>query len=375
MPKAIIIITDALTAPLYTPRVRFLNQRLIADGHDVVWYAEQSPTPIPDDIRPKNLIEIPYYRSKLDRILKAPLIFLFDHKNRYFAKQILSQRHNSQLVFVSTFHTFGLQAGLKIAKHNNCKLHIDLRDIAEQTPANSYSRSFLSGARLYRKINIARRNRILRQADTLTTVSHFHQQLLSKINPNTHLIYNGYDANIFKPMPKPEARPIRIVYTGRWYGREMQDPTPLFKALGGADFEYELIFYTAPDVHDELRQMANEYGVKITLNSYVPNSEIPGILNNAHVALVLTSPRNKGVLTTKFFEAIGTATLVLCAPSDEGELAELIKTTKTGLASSEPEEIRDFLTSLSSDSSLTSISNLTSEFSRQYQTEKLCSLF
>lgn len=364
----IVIITDALTEPLYTPRIRFLNRHLIAAGHNVTWFAEQSPSDIPDDLRPANLIEIPYYHSSTDRTLKAPFIFLCDHKNRFFERKI-KLTEKPDIIFVSTFLTFGLRAGLHLSRKYKCPLHVDLRDIAEQTPANSYSRSFLSASRLYRTININRRNKILRKATTLTTVSRFHQKLLSRINPNTHLIYNGYDANMFKPAEKPVSNRINIIYTGRWYGRDMQDPLPLFKALQKADFKYNLAFYTAPDVHDELRGLAYQYGIDIELHGYIPNSDIPNLLNKANVALVLTSPSNKGVLTTKFFEALGTATPVLCVPSDRGELASLIHSTHAGLASSDPDEILQFLRHPHAE-----IEN-SEKYSRQYQTERLCSLF
>lgn len=364
----IVIITDVLARPLYTARVRFVNQQLLAAGHQVSWFAEKSPDTIPDDILPANLVEIPYYESAFDRFFKAPLILLADHKNRFFARNI-KPTYAPDLVFVSTFHTFGLRAGLCLAHRYNCPLHIDLRDIAEQTPANSYSRPIMSVSRIYRAINIHRRNKVLRQANTITTVSRFQQKLISSINANTHIIYNGYDATIFKPEDKLHDGTIRIVYAGRWYGKEMQDPTPLFTALQKADFKYILVFYTGTEVHDELSRLARQYGVEIELHDYVCNSEVPKILNQSDVALVLTSPSNRGILTTKFFEALGTRTPVLCVPSDRGELANLIRTTKAGLASADSKEILDFLRNPHCECDNPDL------YSRQHQTEKLINLF
>lgn len=369
----LIIITDALTAPLFTPRVRFLNRQLLAEGHSVTWFTERHQA-IPPDIRPLNLIEIPYYTNrKADRLFKGLLSFIIDHKNRYFARCILRRVMEGDItpdiVFVSTFHTFGLRAGLAVARRYGCPLHIDLRDIAEQTPTNAYSRSFLSGNSLYRKLSIHRRNTVLRQATIITTVSKFHKNLLSHINPNTHITYNGYDAAIFHPAPTANGRhPKTILYTGRWYGERMQDPHPLFRALSG-HHDIRLIFYTASDVHTRLRQLAAQYNVSLELHGYVPNSHIPDLLRNAGIALVLTSPENRGVLTTKFFEALGTHTPVLCTPSDNGELADLIRATHSGIASSDGKEILDFIyhtPETAPDAACT--------FSRQHQTSLLIQL-
>lgn len=366
----ILILTDALTAPLYIPRIRFLNSQLLTAGHHVTWYAERSPNDIPDDLRPANLIEIPYYHSFADRILKAPLILFYDHKNRFFEHNIRPSE-KPDIIFVSAFLTFGLRAGLALSRRYSCPLHIDLRDIAEQTPLNSYSRSRLSTSRIYRAIHIRRRNAVLRCATTVTTVSRFQQQLIAGINPNTHLIYNGYDAELFRPTEKPEPSPLSIVYTGRWYGSSMQDPSPLFAALGQADFDYTLTFYTGKEVHEEIGRVASRYAINPILRDYIPNSEIPEVLGKAHVALVLTSPSNRGILTTKFFEALGTHTPVLCTPSDCGELASLVRTTDAGLASSDPDEILAWLRhpkpSNSNQQSLTF-------YSRQYQTQRLIRL-
>ncbi|MCQ2344463.1 MAG: glycosyltransferase [Paludibacteraceae bacterium] len=376
----VIIITDALTAPLFTPRVRFLNRQLLAEGHNVTWFAERYQD-IPSDIRPGNLVEIPYYSGhKADRLFKGVLSFLFDHKNRFFAHKIL--RHSIErsitpdIVFVSTFHIFGLRAGFAVARRYHCPLHIDLRDIAEQTPTNAYSRPFLSNNALYRKISIGRRNDILRRAASVSTVSKFQKETVSRVNPNTHVIYNGYDSTIFYPSRKAiNQRPITILYVGRWYGERMQDPHPLFRAISGR-MDVRLVFYTGVEVHGRLRKLADNYNVNLELHPYVPNPQIPELLRNADIALVLTSPENRGVLTTKFFEALGTRTPVLCTPSDNGELAELIRITHAGIASSDPVEILGFIdgTIRGGGAGLFSAGFDVTVFSRQYQTSRLINL-
>jgi len=362
----ILIITDPLTQPLYTPRVRFLNRQLIAEGHSVIWYTEKSED-IPAEVRPSNLEEIPYYK-KHDHLLKGILSILFDMKSKVMLRNINPPFH-PDLIFCSSFHTFGLNASCRLAKRYNCPLHIDLRDIAEQTSTNAYSRSFLSHNSLYRNISIRRRNATLRKATIVTSVSKFHRDLLSKINPNSHVIYNGYDADIFYPSPeKPTNNPIKLIYTGRWYGKDLENPIYLFRALSH-HHEIQLVFYTAPDVHGELRRLAEQYDVNIDIHSYVPNSEVPALIRNSDFSLMLTNHGNRGCLSTKFFEALGSSVPVLSTPSDDGEMAELVRDTEGGLASSDPDEILAFLLSKPERKQKDNYF-----FSRQHQTELLIKL-
>ena len=59
--------------------------------------------------------------------------------------------------------------------------------------------------------------------------------------------------------------------------------------------------------------------------------------------LVLTSEHTHGMLTTKFYEALGCQRPILCVPSDRGDLAELIRYTNAGIATDDTEEIKRFI--------------------------------
>lgn len=351
--KRILIITDAVTQPLYTPRVRNLYHYFLQKGIEIDWITEKYE-PIPDNFNIK-LHEIPFYKhkgiiGKLEWFAKNILNLLFDYKNSYFAQQtqltIQSQKYD--LVFCSTFHTFGLKAALKVAQRQRIPLHIDLRDIAEQCDNNEYNKSKIALGfigKIYRKINISRRNKILRQANSITTVSPWHIDFIQQFNPNTHLIYNGYDSNLFIPQPTKSDH-FDIIYTGKWYGVTLQDPTLLFQALSEINNpQIRLIWYTNTDVHSQIQDLANQYHLTtpLIINSYVPNHEIPAILNQSSIILVLTNKGNRGIMTTKFFEAIGVEKPILCVRSDEGCLAQTIQETNAGLAATNAKEAKEFI--------------------------------
>ena len=59
--------------------------------------------------------------------------------------------------------------------------------------------------------------------------------------------------------------------------------------------------------------------------------------------LVLTSPNTHGMLTTKFYEALGCEKPILCVPSDNGALAELIEYTNAGISTNDIKQIQAFI--------------------------------
>ena len=91
--------------------------------------------------------------------------------------------------------------------------------------------------------------------------------------------------------------------------------------------------------------MANQYKLTtpLILNHYINNSEIPNKLNESSIILVLSNNNNRGIMTTKFFEALGVEKPILCVRSDDGYLAQTIKETKSGLAATNVNEIKNFI--------------------------------
>lgn len=351
--KKILIITDAVTKPLYTPRVRNLYHHFTQKGIEVEWFTEQHEE-IPSNFNLK-LHQIPFYKhkgllGKIEWTIKNILNLLFDYKNNYFTEKILTLTQNKQydLVFCSTFHTFGLKSALKVSQKQNIPLHIDLRDIVEQCDTNEYNNSKIALgliSKLYRNINISRRNKVLKQADSITTVSPWHADFIKQFNPNTHLIYNGYDSNLFIPQ-HTKSEFFDIIYTGKWYSPTLQDPTLLFQALAEINNpQIRLIWYTNADVHSQISKLAQQHNLTtpLIINNYVPNNEIPNLLNQSSIILVLTNKGNRGIMTTKFFEAIGVEKPILCVRSDEGCLAQTIQETDAGLAATNVTEVKEFI--------------------------------
>lgn len=358
----ILILSDSFSAPAYKPRLRLLCDHLVAAGHNVTVVCEKfDELSFPHDY---DIHEVALYKTnsrfaRLDWAIKNILNLLFNWKDRAFQSAVeqIIQNRTFDIIFCTSFFTFPLSAANHIAKRHSLPSVIDLRDIVEQAPANT-SRYLAHGgnrlhlaAKLYVSLSLMRRNRQLRLADAVTTVSPWHVKLLSQYNPATYLIYNGYDSRIFFPKDIPSDKFI-IVYTGKVFEQPMQDPTPLFEALADSDFPADTFgvdWYV--DAHSEqiVRQYAKQYGVERYMTYYplTAQDNIPDILHHASVCLVLTNRAgdntSHGMMTTKFFEALGVEKPVLCVRSDEECLAQVIAETNAGIAATDAEQVKQFI--------------------------------
>ena len=323
----ILIVSDPYGKPSFAPRLRYLCNYLVEQGHQITVYTEQfQPHDFPHAY-PIIEKEITYHTT-WGWAWHALWSLLTDWRNRCFSKwlqlQVADQRFD--MVFCTTFSTFPLRAATEIAHAKQIPLIVDIRDLDEQVPGAQYQdhrQWWVSPFRQwYKQVNIRRRNHVLRMADAVTTVSPWHVAFLRQFNPNVHLIYNGYDPLQF--YAKDIASDIfRIAYIGKIYA-----------------------FQSTALVEQAIRELNLP---DIELNLHTPNHQpilldkVGDELRRSSIALVLTSPNAKGMMTTKFFEALGCEKPILCTPSDNGLLADTIRYTQSGLASSDVDEIKAFI--------------------------------
>ena len=326
MNKRLLILSDPFTRPSFAPRLRFLCDYLSTQDWSVEVYTEQH-TPIPFH-HTYPIHEIPFYHGQLDWACKAFWSLLTDWKDRYFTRRVRHAIRGRQYdaVFCTTFSTFPLGTAVSLAKQLGVRLFVDIRDLDEQVPGAQYqqhrswwTRPFRS---LYKRINIARRNRAIRAADVVTTVSPWHVRFLKRLNPNVHLVYNGYDPRMFFPKDIP-TEVFRVSYIGRIY--EFQNLDPVRQAIQRINNPEIVLNLHTPD------------------SSLLPNDKVPDEIRRSGIMVVLTSKDAKGMMTTKFFEALGCEKPVLCVPDDEGVLSETIRQTNAGICADTVEQIEAFI--------------------------------
>ena len=369
--KKILIICD-LFPPAFGPRMGYLCKYLKQYGWEPIVLTESSndntfafladlceTTYINFYPSPKNIIR------KLQWFIIFLSHFCFGYKNIrvYNEAKKLIKKHKINLILCSSFRTFPLPAALKIANKYNLPLVVDLRDIIEQYTNNEFISHKLFPipylntllVSIFKRKCIVERNRVLKRAQIVTTVSPWHVNFLKQYNPQTKLIYNGFDPELFYPQIIKTDQFI-ITYTGRLLSTSMRNPELLFKAIQILTKEHffdenicRIHWYVDRVSQQIISEEAKKYQILpfMDFKGYVSGSKIPAILNSSSVLLLLTNQANqsgpKGVMTTKFFESLAVKKPILCVRSDESYLAKEIQEAHAGLAASNVEEVCNFL--------------------------------
>lgn len=323
----ILILADPFGRPSFAPRLRYLCNYLMRQGHQIAVYTEQfQPFDFPHSYP---IIEKPIaYHNTWQWAWQSLWSLLTDWRNRQFSQWVKEQvkEQDFDMVFCTTFSTFPLRAAYDIAREKNIPLITDIRDLDEQVPGAQYQshRQWWAKpfSRWYKRVNIRRRNRVLCAANVVTTISPWHVDFIRQYNSNVHLIYNGYDPTQFYAKDIPTDT-FRISYIGRIY--EFQSTALIEQAVR------------------ELNLPNIELNIHTPNCQPIPLNQVGDELRRSSMALVLTNPYARGMMTTKFFEAFGCEKPILCIPSDNGLLAETIHQTNAGIASSEINEIKAFI--------------------------------
>ena len=203
--------------------------------------------------------------------------------------------------------------------------------------------------------NLRERNQVLKAADYVTTVSPWHVDTLKQYNSQVTLIYNGFDPELFYPEQRKTDKFI-ITYTGRLMSTAMRDPGLLLEALKILstkniinDKVCRVCWYVDPASQKLITAEADKAGVLsfMDFKEYVQATDIPSVLNNSSVLLLLAnrSEKNgpKGIMTTKFFESLAVEKPILCVRSDESYLESALRESKAGVAARHVEEACRFL--------------------------------
>ena len=331
-PAHILVVSDPPAAPGYLPRLRYLCDYLVRQGYEVTLLTEQyEPLPFAHSYP---IVTVPMYTGgTFDWFIKTVWTLLSDWHNRAFARKSLQlsaiRSQTFDLVLCTSFSDFPLGAAQRIAARYRIPLICDIRDLDEQVDDSRYqyrhqSRWLMPFRRLYRAIHIRRRNKVLRAADAVTTVSPWHADFIKAISRQpsaVSVVYNGYDAKQFYP-EDIHTEQFTITYIGSLF--EWQKP-----AL------------------EQVRKAIEDLDVVLELHTPKSNpvsyEQLGDAIRRSGIMLVLTDTRTHGMLTTKFYEALGCEKPVLCVPSDKGALAELIAYTNAGIATDDSEQIKEFI--------------------------------
>ncbi len=371
--RKVLIVCD-MFPPAFAPRMGYLCKYLRKAGWQPVvvteWIEDHTFAFLKGDVEAHYVRYFPdENRSRLIRQLAWLLVFVADllgqYKSRKMAKVARSLLKSGGFMGVlsSAYRTFPLPVASRVAKEFGLPLVADHRDIIEQYASDEFiSRPFHTCpcvdrwvVRNYRDYLLRQRNKALRQADWVTTVSPWHVEQLRKINPHVSLIYNGYDPEIFYPKIEKTTR-FRMTYTGRVLSLATRDPRPLFEALARLDQEkriapetFRVVWYVDADSRLILEKLAEEYAVPVYMEypGYVPADQVPQVLWQSSISIQLANKADehgpKGIMSTKLFEALATERPLLCVRSDESYLERTIQETHSGVAARDAETVYRFI--------------------------------
>lgn len=305
------------------------------------------------------------WSSKLEWIFTFLADLLFGYKDYRMAKTAgkLIEQESFDLILCSTYRTFPLPATLRLAQRHKIPFIVDNRDIIEQYPGYEFMHHKIPSkwgldkiiATFFRNKLLKQRNKVLSKASCVTTISSWHVSILKQFNPDIKLIYNGFAPELFYPEHIPTSR-FTIIYTGRLISTAIGNPELLFQALKRlldekifSPTDCSVKWYVDDNSENTIRQEVAKYAIDdlMEYHPFVPANQIPQILNQASILLILCNKSSgtglKGMMSTKFFEALGVEKPILCVRSDEDCLEKAIRETNAGLAGRNEEEVYQFL--------------------------------
>ena len=371
--KNVLILSNTFP-PAFNPRMGYLCKYLADFGWNPIIIADSPAQNIyPDLAKNHDITYINYELSenKFWQKIKYAFVFLadflFDYKALVLkrkARKKIKQHHVSLILSSSSYRPYSALAACQLAKKYHIPFVMDLRDIFEQMPENDRISKKTSNARLNNFITkiltkryLQQRNEILSNANAVTTVSEWHKDLLSAYNNNVHLIYNGFDPELFYPKIIKNEQ-FTISYTGSIEGINIKDPTLFFEAIANLfsakkmDIKkINIQFYLLDEGSKKIaKTLAEKYKIADFIHLYdsVESSEVPKILNESSVLLLLANKSTgedtpKGIMGTKFFEYLAVEKPILCVRNDEACLEKTIKSANAGISASSAKEIEKFL--------------------------------
>ena len=268
-------------------------------------------------------------------------------------RRVIRER-DIELVVASSYTTWPLPLAGQLARESGLPLLVDLRDIQEQWPDKGVWYRLQRGMHLRHLLKC--RNRVLREAAAVTTVSEWHQKTLSAFNSRTELIFNGFDPELFRPEPPRASRVFKIVYAGTIGALSFRDPELLFAACARlvkagiiSPDKFKIQFYSENGAERLLEELLLRYPIREYLDfpGYVSPQEVPGVVGDAQILLLLAN-RGKGgnptgIMSTKLFEYLAVNRPLLLVRSDEDCLELEIRRTRAGAACRTVEEVQEFL--------------------------------
>jgi glycosyltransferase involved in cell wall biosynthesis len=223
-------------------------------------------------------------------------------------------------------------AGLAIRRLQGLPWLADFRDPWTDIHYNEA----LPRTRLARAVDAHMERRVLRRADTVTTVSPTWARLLAeKAHHPVSVIHNGFDpADFAGPAPAGDPDHFVVAHVGSLY--DARDPRAFWQAIRSLRQRGEierLRVRIVGRVGEGVRRSAAAHEVDVDWEPYVPHDDAVDVMRTADL-LLLSTERHRheaGHLTGKVYEYLATGRPVLGLGDPAGDVAALLERTGGGM--------------------------------------------
>jgi len=336
----ILVLSSAFQRPDYNARLRSQCDYLTRQGHHVEVYTE-----IWDTLRFKHRYAIHEIGEPNTDYFKWLMLsiyaFFTNYKERKFAYQVLwrSRKIKYDIILCSTDSCFPLGSAVLLAKLKNLPLHVDLWDVQELEP-NYIKQPWWHPIKFIRQlIYTSRRDGALKQAQSITTISPKHVEVVQKINPNVELMFNGFDPDRFNYQPT-KTDVFRINFFG--LSSETQRVDMILHVMDRLQNELPKIqwmFYSPELNYNHLKYSApNTFGI-------LPDEVMPNAIRQTSIVLLFNDTENNGLNFEQFYQALGAEKPVLFTNVPTGAVPDLISFTEAGIATNSVRECMNFIRS------------------------------
>lgn len=177
---------------------------------------------------------------------------------------------------------------------------------------------------------------ILKNADQITTVSKALSEGFQRKIPRANLrkfnvLPNGYDEENYKNLIVRKNHWFKIVHTGNLLSH--QNPNVLWQALQklstwNREFKQDLKICLIGRVHDNIDKAIKEHKLEknAKLQGFIPHKEVLKKIKNAEILLMVVpeTQNNEGIVTSKFFEYVGSGRPILVIGPPSGDVGKII---------------------------------------------------
>ncbi len=246
--------------------------------------------------------------------------------------KILKEENIDVIFSSSPPHSLQLTA-MRLAGKSNTPWVADFRDPWSSIVYYQDEKRML----LSKKLDERMERKVLRGADRVITVSTAIKGDLDKIGQrsDTTVIYNGYDAADFDPQRKKiQAGKVKITYAG--FLSDTRIPEKLLEILSDDPFQrfdnIELHIYGKTSPGFDLRVEKLHLDSKVINHGYIDHGTLVKNLCTSDSLLMVVDnvSDNKGILTGKLFDYMGTQRPIIAIGPKDGEVGKIIAESSSG---------------------------------------------